>query len=249
MVNRTFGIEFEFGLGEEFLCRGGTYTSINWRRLSSTLRNHNFLWDRHEDCGGIELATPVLRESDWPLVASFCEFARTTLQGTTAGDWGTHVHVSVEDLDGPARLLLTGLWTELEPTLFRLVAPKRRENHWCWPLRLSGYSWESLRQAALFGRWQELPSKRAIGFSGFDTLECRLHHCSLDVAELEPWTHMLQALVECASVESPATLDKLLHLYEDPMDVLTHIVDTYLGCSIGAPVVANLKERWCRYAC
>lgn len=246
MLDRAFGIEFEFMPGESF-----RYTNkyvercIDFGAVSRALSEHALYWEMHPDCGGVEIKTRKLFNKDWPEVRKFCTMAEDVLGGGPSIALGTHVHVDVSEFAREKKQLLTSLWMFLEPAILLMVPPNRRDNRWCSPLTTGRYpySWKGLRDATLATRYCDLPSKLAIGFSGFGTLECRLHESTLKYDTIKPWTHMLQAIVEFSStVEGTMRLSSLDESTE-PMDLLEEILASAWPEDRNKTVMRNLEAR------
>lgn len=261
-ASRAFGIEFEFGYGswDHYYPFTDNDDDSEWeediddevRRFERHLRATSGVdmcgWSVGTDCGGIEVRTPICTDQDWDRIIAVVDAAGDL--GAYEGDeWGTHFHTDIRNLSEPQLHVLTAYWILVEPAMLRLVSTGRAHSGWCNSLgghdRASIATWEDLRQYSL--RYHTFPSKRAISFSCFGTIECRLPACTVDARHMQPWVWLMRGLVD-DSLQFP---DKqaLLNVATDeqrPHLLLRAMVERQVPAA-HQPSVNTLLNRLTRY--
>lgn len=215
---RHFGIEFEFSLygeeGEEYYDDDGEY-HMGWcgdsqardmlRRAKGeceVFRN----WRAQEELGGVEFKTPKCSSKDWPAIEQALLWLNN--QGAMEQSWlGTHFHLDLAGLTQAQLDRICRFWVFVEEAVCALVPARRLRTGWCTPCTSSicgsnAYvptktQWETARKVALKGGLIPTDFKRrgAIHLSYYNTLECRLPPCTLDMRTIRRWVWLGQALV------------------------------------------------------
>lgn len=152
---------------------------------------------------GFELVSPILRQKDFPLIHDVLRGVRDVLDGDVNDTCGTHVHIgSLTTFDRhnaqgnrefSSSNAAVWLFSKTQPYLWnRLVHETRANNKYCHAYVDGGF--ETEKYLAL----------SASGFSTFKhpTMECRLHHGTLDAEAITRWAYVVaKFLWHCVRVK------------------------------------------------
>ena len=170
----------------------------------------------------VEIKTRILDGlDDWEaIIPKTLDIARY-LGGRITPSCGHHLHLSFEEIRQDARHVrsLWNLCHRFEPVLFGLVAPSRRNNHYCHampstPKLLHGAnSLQSLRRVlAAYDRYQGLNTTHLLGSS--PRVELRYHQGTLDPVKARHWLRFCLQLIQhavtrtCQAADAPVANDR-----------------------------------------
>jgi hypothetical protein len=136
---------------------------------------------------------------------------------------GAHVHIDCRDFDFGDVLKLMAIWTVAEPLMYDIVAPSRRDNHYCEPMaenfrqhilteggstpRLTvfrsvygrspdrGYNLLTVKQSKNGPRYKSL-NLHSWAYRG--TIENRMHEGMTTADEIQNWCYINAALADAA---------------------------------------------------
>lgn len=222
--NLTYGFEFEFiGMSDPESLRHFEqvmhHLNVPYQFTGKYGQNEDDAWvlgadgsvgdfDTEKTLGGnfgFELVSPVLTLKDFSVIGKVLNAVKSCLSGYVNDTCGTHVHVG--GLSFMRRGDYTGnesftrgncavwLFSKLQPYLWNpLVHINRANNKYCARYEEGTYETD---------KYLALSSSGFMTYVKHPTMECRLHHGTLDVEEITEWAQVVSRFLWFCFHENP----------------------------------------------
>lgn len=155
-----------------------------------TLKRDGSVYDSWPVHAGHEFASiPLKGDAVFAMLRETCAEI-TRVGGFVDSQCGVHVHLDVHGLPDNERKRILRYWAAFEEYFYALVAPSRKHNEYCQSIKLRQPRGRRERYLPR-GRRERYLSLNRMAFEKYGTFEVRLHHGSLDAAELCDWVSIL----------------------------------------------------------
>ena len=194
-------------------------------------------WACHDEQDGLEVTTPAINWRGWPKAHKVID-ALSKMDGVqVTRSNGLHVHFGLTRVPKTNLLNLVQYWYRHEELIFRLVKRGRRNNSYCHKYcaetgkYVSAYRdimkltkkhsvlsdlvdsdyFLSDNASDLFEKYKALNTSNLMRSYGTasGTVEVRLHHGTLDSAEIESWVILMQQVINVGLNETKMPADTL----------------------------------------
>lgn len=235
-MQRKFGIEFEYqpeGYNHSAAQHIGETMAqfLNSRplRLRGTRRGSFYAHTEH--AGLVEMKTPILTPRDWPLVFSAVSNI-TRNGGRFSRSAGTHMHLDRSYIPIAQRSYQSAkwalVWGSVESYVEQLVMEYRRNNQWCTRSRFFT-NFRRTKAAILASDPANPPASISYGggsscrfYTGHQTTEVRLHHCTLDYLECRSWISLMNVLLDVSDNATHEEVNRLRRYRPRRARILVH---------------------------
>jgi len=167
-----------------------------------------------------------------------------------------HVHVNCQDVPIEKISNIVLLYSVFEPLFYRFAGRGRNKNIFCVPVletaQLSGIADKRLNNVT--DGWSKYSGLNLVPLREKGTIEFRHMHGTRDVAKLTKWVDMLTRLVDFVHKSDVGELRKLLHGFDESVNVGLLLLDIFGTSNMGAlgytgyeeirESVANMKQAF-----